>query len=96
MRTRHLALVLLEALWYMLSPPVGAGGHIETSAPLARWHRGFAFSAQGSCLNELQSEILRAGSNPATSPGSLALLKASICIEGDDSRLGSAADKSSD
>ena len=95
MRTRHLAVVLLEVLWFLLTPPLGKDGRINTAAPLAHWHRSLAFSVEGSCADELQSEIGRAARNPATTPSSFALLKASICIAGDDPRLGGAASKPS-
>jgi len=96
MKTRHLAAVLLEVLWYMLTPPLGKDGRINSAAPLAQWHRGLAFSVKGSCVDELDTELLRATRDKTVSPSALAQLKSAICIPADDPRLGKSRTKDTD
>lgn len=79
---RHAAALALCG-WYLMTPPMDAGHHIDTNAPLSRWQILSSFDNANDCA--IVTQDLRDDKNAASWKRRRSML--AVCISTDDPRL---------
>jgi hypothetical protein len=80
---RPLAVALLLASWYLVTPPYSQPGKLDSKAALSKWGMIAYYGSSAACEADRQNMIKASGASSDSSK----LLSAAQCVEENDPRL---------
>jgi hypothetical protein len=84
MKVYHAAALILAG-WYLMTPPLQAGGRYDTAAPLSKWQVESGFSSGQDCRKTIADLSQRAAAQGRQDDAQE--LKVAKCVSTDDPRI---------